>query len=281
MTAPVTAGAPAAPPSTAHHGRATLAAKTLRTDRWWLAPLLTFLGLASFVVYGLVRAFMNQWYWVDDAHLLAPFYSPCLTEACVPGASHILGQPIPRLPEWLSWVSPAMIILILPGGFRLTCYYYRKSYYRSFWLSPPACAVPDGHKTYSGETRFPLLFQNAHRYFFYGAVFVGSVLTYDAFLSLQGRDGGIGLGLGSIILSVNAALIWAYTLGCHSCRNIVGGRLKHFSKHPMRYWLWSKVSVLNAKHQQWAWASMFSVMLADAYVMLVAAGAFDDFRIFN
>ena len=53
--------------------------------------------------------------------------------------------------------------------FRLTCYYYRKAYYRSFWLSPPACAVPDGHKKYTGETRFPLIFQNLHRYFFYAA----------------------------------------------------------------------------------------------------------------
>ena len=26
-------------------------------------------------------------------------------------------------------------------AFRLTCYYYRKAYYRAFWLSPPACAV--------------------------------------------------------------------------------------------------------------------------------------------
>ncbi|HEX3731694.1 MAG TPA: hypothetical protein VHU91_02055 [Mycobacteriales bacterium] len=281
MTAPVTAGTPAAPPTTAHNDRATIAEKTLRTDRWWVTPLLTFLGLAAFVVYGLARAFMNKWYWVEDSHLLAPFYSPCLSESCVPGSSHILGQPIPKLPDFLSWVSPAMFVLILPGGFRMTCYYYRKSYYRSFWFSPPACAVPDGHKTYSGETRFPLIFQNIHRYFFYAAVLVGAVLTFDMCLSFKGKDGGIGMGIGSIILVINAILIWAYTLGCHSCRNIIGGRLKHFSKHPVRYRLWGWVSKLNAKHQPLAWASMFSVMIADAYVMLVASGAITDVRIFN
>ena len=258
--------------------RAAISEKTLRTDRWWLQPLLVFLGLGAFVVYGLVRAIMNKYYWAGEEHYLAPFYSPCLTESCVEGSSHFLGQPIPQLPSWL---SPAMIILVLPGGFRLTCYYYRKAYYRSFWLSPPACAVPDGHKTYSGETRFPLIFQNVHRYFFYAAILVGSVLTYDAVIAWHGKDGGIGMGLGTLILAVNAVLIWAYTLGCHSCRNIIGGRLKHFSKHPVRYRAWGLVSKLNAKHQQYAWASLFSVIIADAYVMAVSAGWITDFRFFN
>lgn len=258
--------------------RAAIAERTLRTDRWWITPLLTFLGLAAFLIYGFVRIFVNADYWAPQQHYLAPFYSPCLSESCVPGSSHFLGQPFPALPPWM---SPAMIILILPGGFRATCYYYRKSYYRSFWLSPPACAVPDGHKSYSGETRFPLLFQNVHRYFFYAAICVGAVLTYDAFLSFHGVDGGFGIGLGTIILIANAVFIWAYTLGCHSCRNIVGGRLTHFSKHPVRYWMWSQVSKLNAKHQMWAWISMFSVMAADAYVWLVSSGVITDLRIFN
>jgi len=42
-------------------------------------------------------------------------------------------------------LSPAFLILSGPGLFRLTCYYYRKAYYRSFWLAPPACAVPDAN----------------------------------------------------------------------------------------------------------------------------------------
>ena len=67
-------------------------------------------------------------------------------------------------------LSPALLILVFLLGFRLTCYYYRKAYYRSFWLSPPACAVAEPHATYTGETRFPLILQNVHRYFFYAAI---------------------------------------------------------------------------------------------------------------
>ena len=66
----------------------------------------------------------------------------------------------------------AASILIFPLGFRLTCYYYRKAYYRGFWASPPACAVAEPHKKYTGETRFPLILQNIHRYFFYAALVV-------------------------------------------------------------------------------------------------------------
>jgi hypothetical protein len=65
----------------------------------------------------------------------------------------------------------------LPAGFRLTCYYYRRAYYRSWWLSPPACAVAGPRRRYTGETRFPLLGQNVHRYFFYVALVFNVILT--------------------------------------------------------------------------------------------------------
>ena len=40
-------------------------------------------------------------------------------------------------------ISPAILVLVVPLGFRFTCYYYRKAYYRSIWQSPPACAVEE------------------------------------------------------------------------------------------------------------------------------------------
>ena len=61
------------------------------------------------------------------------------------------------------------------------------------------------------------------------------------------------MGLGTLVLLVNAALLWLYSLSCHACRHATGGRLKHFSKHPVRYWMWTQVSKLNAKHMQFAW----------------------------
>ncbi|MCO1582679.1 hypothetical protein M8C13_43735 [Crossiella sp. SN42] len=258
-------------------GRARIDARTLRTDRWWLSPLLTFAGLATFIVYGLVRTFMNSAYWVPQYQYLAPFYSPCLSEACVEGSAHF-GRWFPDL-GFL--VTPPLFVLPFVLGFRLTCYYYRKAYYRAFWLSPPACAVAEPHAKYTGETRFPLIVQNIHRYFFYAAIPVASILTWDAVIAFTGKDGGFGIGLGTLVLVTNVVLIWAYTLSCHSCRHIIGGRLTHFSKHPVRYWLWTKVSKLNSRHMQLAWASLASVGLADLYVSLVASGVLTDLRLFN
>ncbi|MDR8412636.1 hypothetical protein [Nonomuraea sp. 3-1Str] len=243
--------------------RAQIKVRTLRTDRWWLAPLLTFLGLSAFLVYG-VWAIFDTPYYVPGPEYIAPFSSPCLATSCPEGA-RLFG--LAPFGDWYT-LPPGLLILGLPGGFRLTCYYYRKSYYRSFWLSPPACAVQEPHGKYTGETRFPLIIQNIHRYFFYGAIVIGAILAYDAILALVHRPNG----LGSWILLLNAVLIAAYTLSCHSCRHITAGRLNHFSRHPLRYRAWTFVSKLNAKHQPLAWASMFSVMGADFYVRLVAKG---------
>ncbi|OLR95191.1 hypothetical protein [Actinokineospora bangkokensis] len=251
-------------------GRATITARTLRTDRWWVPPLLTNLGLLAFVAYATVRSFMGKWYWVGEHGYLTPFYSPCLSESCLPGSAHF-GTPLPELPGWIPLGFVALPFLL---GFRLTCYYYRKAYYRSVWQSPPACAVAEPHGSYSGETRLPLVVQNAHRYFFYVAVLVSLVNTYDAVVALT-----YGVGLGNVVLLVNVVMLWAYTLSCHSCRHITGGRLKHFSRHPVRYRLWTFVSRLNARHMQLAWTTLGTLVLTDLYVMLVASGAIDDLRI--
>jgi hypothetical protein len=84
--------------------------------------------------------------------------------------------------------------------------------------------------------------------------------------------------LGNVILLVNVLLLWAYTLGCHSCRHATGGRLKHFSGHPVRYWMWTQVSKLNARHMQFAWITLGTLALTDFYIMLVSSGAISDLR---
>jgi hypothetical protein len=175
----------------------------------------------------------------------------------------------------------AIVSLVFVGGFRLTCYYYRRAYYRAFWRAPTACAVREPHATYTGETRFPLIGQNLHRYFFYMAVVIAILLTYDAAQAFRGPDGNFGIGLGSLIMLANVILLWGYTLGCHSCRHITAGRLKNFSSHPARYWMWTKFSWLNARHMQFAWITLGTLMLTDLYILLVASGAFSDPRIFN
>ena len=51
-------------------------------------------GLTAWIAYATVRVFMQKWYWgAENAdqtylHYLTPFYSPCVSQGCVPEASH-------------------------------------------------------------------------------------------------------------------------------------------------------------------------------------------------
>ena len=253
--------------------RAQLAERTLRQDRWWLSPLITFVVFTGFVVYATWRAFSGEHYYASP--YLSPFYSPCLTSACVEGSAD-LGRPVTFWP-----LSPALVILVVPLGFRMTCYYYRKAYYRAFWLSPPACGVAEPHGSYTGERRFPLILQNMHRWFLILSAAVAAILTFDVVLAFRNAEHEWGhMGLGTVVLAVNVVLIWLYTLSCHSCRHLIGGRLRHFSRHPVRYRLWTAVSRMNRDHPRYAWLSLFSVALADLYVYLLSTGAITDVRFF-
>src|SRR5947208_10682327 len=154
-----------------------------RTDAWWVEPLIVVAVLGSFGVYSLWVAFTNANYFAEP--YLSPFYSPCIAANC----AHVT---LPILGRWWN-LSPAFLILWIPLGFRATCYYYRKAYYRSFFWAPPACAVPDRASTYAGETRFPFIFQNAHRYFFWLSLVILAFLWWDA---LQAFRFPTGFGIG-------------------------------------------------------------------------------------
>ena len=248
--------------------RAAIPTRTLRRDTWWVAPATVVVALTGFTAYGVWAALRDSAYYANP--YLSPFYSPCLTNRCADDLTpHIFGDVWP--------FSPAIIILVFPLGFRVTCYYYRKAYYRSFWLAPPACAVPDAHRRYTGETRFPLILQNIHRYFFYFAVVFACLLTYDAIHAFF-FPAGAGIGVGTAVLLVNAALIWLYTLSCHSCRHLCGGGLKRLSAAPLRARLWRRLSVLNRHHMAFAWASLLWIMAADFYIWLVATGRLHDYH---
>jgi steroid 5-alpha reductase family enzyme len=141
--------------------------------------------------------------------------------------------------------------------------------------------VAEPHKSYSGETKVPLIFQNLHRYFLAAAVVISLINSYDAIRAFQGKDGGIGIGLGTVIMVINVLLLWAYTVSCHSCRHIIGGRVRSFSRHPLRYKAWTMVSRLNTKHMQLAWTTLGTLMLTDLYIALVSSGTISDLRIIN
>jgi hypothetical protein len=186
-------------------------------------------------------------------------------------------------PGWLPF-SPALLILWVPGLFRLTCYYYRGAYYKSFWADPPACAVNEPRKTYLGEASFPLIMQNLHRYFLYLGFVLLAFLTYDVWNALWFADPvtgrkTFGIGLGTLLLAVNVVLLSGYSLGCHSLRHLVGGFLNQPSRAPACAKAYGCVSCLNRKHMLWAWMSLCSVMFSDVYVRLCSMGIWNDWRI--
>lgn len=233
----------------------------MRRDAWWLELLPVIVVLGAFSVYATWRAFEAAHY--EWGPYLSPFYSPLIK---------------------ISWwrFSPAILILWGPLGFRATCYYYRKAYYRSFLLDPPACAVgePRGHK-YRGERAFPLVLQNIHRYFLYVALIFLIILWYDAIRAFW-FDGRFGIGIGSLVLLANIILLSLYTFSCHSLRHLVGGNVDCFSCVALggqRQASWRVASFLNERHGLFAWLSLFSVGLSDLYIRLVATGVISDLRL--
>jgi hypothetical protein len=235
---------------------------TQRRDAWWLELVPVALVLGLFGIYATLRAFEGAYY--EWGPYLSPFYSPLID----PGH------------HWWAF-SPALLILGGPLGFRVTCYYYRKAYYRAFFLDPPACAVGESRHSYRGETAFPFVLQNLHRYFLYLALVFLAFLAHDAIRSFS-FDGHFGVGVGSLALTANFLLLSLYTFSCHSLRHLAGGKLDCFSCTSfgrVRGRAWRGLTLLNERHMLFAWMSLFSVGLADLYVRLVASGAIRDVRL--
>jgi len=236
--------------------------QTTRSDNWWLEPLLVALGFAVFIIYGTYRALENQYFEIGP--YLSPFYSPKLNF------------------DW--WhLSPAFLILWIPGGFRATCYYYRKAYYRAYFADPLACGVGQfANKKYCGESAFPFVLQNFHRYFFYLATIVLAILWFDALKTLF-YDGAVHFSLLSLVMLGNVVLLSGYSFGCHACRHLAGGKLNCFSTNSTtqsKFKIWNFITRLNENHMTWAWFSLFSVGLTDLYIRQVACGAVSDFKFF-
>src|SRR5262249_48703123 len=163
--------------------RRTGFAATERRDRWWVAPLVQGLLLAMLICYANWAAYQGNNYQVGG--YLSPLYSPLIKV------------------NWFPF-SPAFLILLPPILFRATCYYYRKAYYRSYLLDPPACAVSEFRgSSYRGETAFPLILQNLHRYLFYITFFYLFFLWHDVFNATI-FDGRFGIGVGTLVIFANA-----------------------------------------------------------------------------
>jgi len=236
-------------------------ATTQRRDAWWVPPLTQGALLGLLICYANWAAYQGTNYQVGG--YLSPLYSPLIT------------------PSWFPY-SPAFLILLPPILFRATCYYYRKAYYRSYFLDPPACAVGELRgKGYRGETAFPLILQNLHRYLFYITSVYLIFLWRDVYHATW-FAGSFGIGVGTLVLLVNAGALTLYSFSCHSARHLVGGNLDCFSCSAAartRHGLWRGASALNEHHMLFAWMSFVTVTSADLYVRLVASGVITDLRL--
>ncbi len=235
-----------------------------RKDAWWIGPVITALVLVGFGIYATWAAAQNEFY--KFGPYLSPFYSPLFK------------------PDWLpNWMSPAFLILGAPLGFRLTCYYYRKAYYRAFFLDPPGCAVGEGKGAgYRGERAFPFILQNLHRFFLYLAIVVWGCLVKDLVDACIWDGGQFGIGVGTLVMLLNITLLGLYTFSCHSFRHLMGGKHDCFSCLAMgkqRHAIWRGVSWLNGRHMLFAWLSLFSVALTDVYIRLCAMNIITDTRL--
>jgi hypothetical protein len=227
---------------------------------WWLQPAATVTILTGFVVYATWVAWQGHG---SIGSYLSPFYSPPVTIAAIP-------------------ISPAFWVLWAPAGFRATCYYYRKAYYRSYFADPISCMVPESRRGYAGETAFPFVLNNLHRYLLYAALVVLVFLWIDAIKAFT-FDGRMGIHLGSLLFLANVVLLSGYTFGCHAFRHLVGGNLDCYScarGGRVRFRLWRWVSPLNLNHAAWAWASLFSVVAVDVYLRLLMARVIVDPALF-
>jgi hypothetical protein len=223
----------------------------------WLYPAFVVVALSLFGVFATWVVFFTHKGYYDP--YLSPFYSP---------------------PIYLGSIPPAIWVAWAPLAFRLTCYYYRKAYFRSFFWHPRSCAVDEPKRHYRGETAFPWIFNNFHRFAFYATFIQVGFLWWDAIIAFD-FDGHFGVGLGSVLMVANVVLLSGYTFGCHAFRHLAGGELDCFScslAAHARHQLWRGVTVLNIKHDRWAWASLVSVAGTDIYIRLLLAGLLRDPR---
>jgi hypothetical protein len=232
---------------------------TGRRDAWWVAPVAVAVGLAVIGLYLTWAAMQNEHFRYGG--YLSPVYSP-------------------EIHPWWWPISPAFLILLPPLFFRTTCYYYRKAYYRAFFFDPPGCAVGEPGRKYTGETKFPFILQNMHRFAFYLAFLWLFFLWHDVWDGFF-FDGRFGIGLGSLVILASTGTLTLYTLSCHSLRHLAGGSLDCFSCSVgarVRHGVWQRLTLANEHHQLYAWVSLFCVTFADLYVRLLSMGVIQDVR---
>lgn len=229
---------------------------TSRTDAWWVDLVASASVFSLAILYSIFRAVEGNFF--EWGSYLSPIYP---------------------LPLKSAWISPAFFTLWVPAGFRITCYFCRRVYYRSIFADPPACMVREPKRNYKGESAFPYILLNLHRYFLFLAIIFVPIHWIHALRSFFWEQ-GFTVGLGSIILFADSLFLTLYVSSCHSLRHFLGGRVDVYSQNPVIYHFWKFVSSLNRNHGFFFWASLISVVVADLYIRLLSAGVINEIRIF-
>ena len=248
--------------------------KTARRDSWAIYPVV------QAVVFTVCAGYLTF-----SGIFWGPLFGPQIAEH--DGYLSPLFSPLIVWPDMPTWLSPGLLILWIPIGFRATCYYYRKAYYRFYFGDPPGCAVGESTvlRRFGLENALPFILQNLHRYLLYLAFIPLAFLWVDllpAFNIVPAEgvaDTRLRVGAGGVLLFANVFLLTGYSLSCHSLRHLVGGRIDCFSctrARRVRYTLWQRLTDLNRNHMWWAWTSLITVTAADLYVRLLGYGVLTD-----
>lgn len=252
--------------------------RTNRIDNWWSQPVAMGTGLTAALLYTFWRLFFYDAdisYKLHGSTVMSPIFSPNVLEW------DLFGLSAWNHPEW---VNAAILVLWIPFGFRGTCYYMRRVYYRTFFASPTACWVdePEINKAigYQGERRM-FLFNNLHRYFLYAAMVIILIKWWDVTHTMHFHSPaheGYGLSIGTFVMGIEAFLLTMYVTSCHALRHLAGGMLDRWTSRisRVRGALFGKISIANRSHGFWFWTSLTFVFLGDIWVLLVAEGRVND-----
>lgn len=183
--------------------------------------------------------------------------------------------------------SPTLAVIPLIAVFRLSCYAYRKDYYRHVFKHPLGCQSSDRldeeKRTYKGETGFFSL-NNFHRYFLYIAIAILPFFYYDIYISMVYYSGYVTLRLGTVILIINALLLTTWTFSCHAFRHITGGYIDCYACKTGGRGIkkfYNGQSYLNLHHEQLAFVSLLFVVAVDLYIRGLMYGLPIDFTFFK
>ena len=245
--------------------------RTNRIDKWWSQPFLMGFSLTLAMIYTFWRLIIYDtgiYYEQDGSIVMSPLFSPNILEWNIFGLS-----------TWdhPSWVNAAILIIWIPFGFRGTCYYMRRVYYRSFFVSPAACWVdePEINKKHSKGEKGVFILNNLHRYFLYAAMIIILIKWWDVTHTLTFNE-GYGFSLGTFVMGIEAFLLTMYVTSCHALRHLAGGVLDRWTTgiSKIRGYLFGKLSIANRSHGFWFWISLAFVFIGDLWVLAVNEGYF-------